>query len=66
MKAFWKKYGIIIELVTLFTVIFLMVYYQFWNEASHTLFIRWAQFVLFVVYFVDRLIKLKARLKKAE
>jgi hypothetical protein len=66
MKDIWKKYGIIIELVILFTVIGLMVYYQFWNDESSKLFIRWFQFILFLGYFIDRLIKLSNRLKNTE
>jgi len=66
MKAFWKEYGLWIELTVLFLALALMIYYKFWEEEQSKLFIRWFQFGLFLFYFIDRLIKLRNRLKKVE
>ena len=66
MKAFWKKYGTWIEVVVLFSALVLMVYYRFWDEKPEKIWIRWVQFGLLLFYFIDRLIKLVNRYKKAE
>ena len=63
MKSFWKKYGTWIWLVVLFAAMVLMIYYRFWNEKPEKLWLRWVQFSFFLVYFIERLIKIVKRYK---
>lgn len=67
MKAFWKQYGLWIEILLIVVWLALAVSYGFWKEDNEKLFLRWAGFFLFLYLLADRIIRLyKRSYKKAE
>lgn len=66
MKIFWRKYGVWIEATGLILILVLMVCFRFWEEEHPKAFIRWIQFGAMSIFLIDRVLKIKSRLQKAE
>lgn len=63
MKKFWTKYGLWIQTTVLTAALSLMIYYKFWEEVPEKRWLRWAQFIMFLCYLIDGVIKLINRRK---
>ncbi len=63
MKKFWKKYGLLIHIGVLAAAIILMIFFRFWEEVPEKRGFRWFQFVLFLIYLIERVKKLIDRKK---
>lgn len=66
MRTFWRKYGLWIEASVLILFIVLMIGYRFWNDEPSKIFIGWFQLVLILSFLIDRVLKIRKRLQKAE
>ncbi len=61
LKKFWKTYGLWIQIVVLTAYLTIMIYYKFWEEVPEKRWMRWVQFIIFSIYLIDRIIKLRNR-----
>ena len=63
MKKFWNNHGLWIRITVLATALAFMIYYKFWEEAPEKRDLRWVQFILFLIYLIEGIIKLINRKK---
>lgn len=61
MKKIWRKYGLWIQIVVLTAYLTIMIYYKFWEEVPEKRWMRCVQFIIFSIYLIDRIIKMRNR-----